>query len=104
MGWGVGVGVGVDVGVGVGVLVGVTVGVGVGLNMTPLQPNEANPTSTKKPIRNRSLFLSNAIPPELEAIPYFCELPVPPLLHSHTINPTMRAAPPKEAKPPHRNM
>ena len=67
MGWGVGVGVGVDVGIGVGVLVGVEVGVGVGVDIIPLQPNKASPIKTKKPIRNKSFFLSNEIPPYLEA-------------------------------------
>ena len=66
-GRGVGVGVGVEVDVGVGVLVGVEVGVGVGVDMIPLQPNKANPANAKKPIRNRSLFLSNMIPPDLES-------------------------------------
>ena len=67
MGRGVGVGVGVDVGIGVGVLVGVEVGVGVGVDVTPLQPNKANPTRMKKPIiRNKPLFLSNVIPPAPE--------------------------------------
>lgn len=68
-GWGVGVGVGVDVGVDVGigvrVLVGVDVGVEAGVDMVPLQPNSANPISAKKPIRNKSLFLSNVISPGL---------------------------------------
>jgi hypothetical protein len=54
MGWGVGVGVGVEVGVGMGV------------DITPLQPNRASPIHTKKPVRNRSLFLGNEIPPDLE--------------------------------------
>ena len=55
------------VGIGVGVLVGVEVGVGVGVgvDMIPLQPNKANPINAKKPIRNKSLFLSNVIPPDL---------------------------------------
>jgi hypothetical protein len=55
----------VGVGIGVGVLVGVEVGVGmgVGVDRIPLQPNKANPISAKKPIRNKSLFLSNVIPP-----------------------------------------
>ncbi|TEU11919.1 MAG: hypothetical protein E3J21_22475 [Anaerolineales bacterium] len=68
MGRGVGVGVGVDVGVGagVGVLVGVEVGVGVGVDVIPLQPNKANPINAKKPIRNKSLFLSTMIPPDPE--------------------------------------
>jgi hypothetical protein len=64
MGRGVGVGVGVDVGIGVGVLVGVSVGVGT--DVIPLHPNKANPINAKKPIRNKSLFLSNVIPPDLE--------------------------------------
>ena len=60
-GWGVGVEVGVDVGVGVEVLVGMEVGVGmgVGVDMIELQPDKANPTNMKKPIRNKSLFLVN---------------------------------------------
>ncbi len=66
MGRGVGVEVGVDVGVGVEVLVGMEVGVGVGVDMIALQPDKANPTNMKKPIRNKSLFLDNAIPPNLE--------------------------------------
>ena len=57
-------GVGVDVGIGVGVLVGVSVGVGT--DVIPLQPNKANPINVKKAIRNKSLFLSNVIPPDLE--------------------------------------
>jgi hypothetical protein len=61
-----GVGVGVDVGVGVGVLVGVEVGVEVGVDMIPLQPNKASPANVKKPLRNKSLFLNNTIPPDLE--------------------------------------
>jgi hypothetical protein len=65
MGWGVEVGLGVDVGIEVGALVGVEVGVG-GVDMIPLQPNRASPIHTKKPIRNRSLFLGNEIPPDLE--------------------------------------
>jgi len=60
------VGVGVDVGTGVEVLVGVKVGVGVGVDPIPLQPNKANPTSMKKPIRNKPCFLSNVILLELE--------------------------------------
>ena len=66
MGRGVGVGVGVDVGIGVGILVGVEIGVGMGVDITPLQPNRASPIHTKKPIRNKSLFLGNEIPPALE--------------------------------------
>ena len=58
-GWGVGVEVGVDVGVGVEVLVGMEVGVGVRVDMIELQPDKANPTNMKKPIRNKSLFLDN---------------------------------------------
>ena len=112
MGVGIGVGVLVGVEVGGGVGVGEGVGVGVGVDMIPLQPNKANPISAKKPIRNKSLFLSNVIPPapffilhSLSLVLWsFCEPPVPPLLHSHTINPTMTEAPPKEAKPTHRNM
>jgi hypothetical protein len=66
MGRGVGVGVGVDVGIGVGVLVGVEVGVEVGVDRIPLQPNRAIPIHTKRPIRNKSLFLGNEIPPDPE--------------------------------------
>jgi hypothetical protein len=40
------------------------VGVGVGVDMIALQPDKANPTNMKKPIRNKSLFLGNAIPPK----------------------------------------
>jgi hypothetical protein len=63
IGQGVGVGVGVGVGIGVGVLVGMD---GVGVDMIPLQPDKANPINTKKPIRNKPLFLSNMIPPDLK--------------------------------------
>jgi hypothetical protein len=68
MGRGVGVGVGVDVGVGVGVgvLVGVEVGAGLGVDAIPLQLDKANPIKAKKPTRNKSLFLSNVIPPDPE--------------------------------------
>jgi hypothetical protein len=66
IGRGVGVGVGVDVGIGVGVLVGMEIGVGVEVDMIPLQPNKASPIHTKKPIRNKSLFLGNEIPPALK--------------------------------------
>jgi hypothetical protein len=66
----------VGVGIGVGVLVGVEVGVGVGVgvDMIPLQPNKANPISAKKPIRSKSLFLSNVISPA----PFF-------ILHSSSL-------------------
>jgi hypothetical protein len=103
MGRGVGVGVGVEVGVGLGTLVGVKVGVGVGVDRTPLQPNKANPAHMKKPIRNEPLFPSK-YDSSRSGNHSYCEPPVPRLLHSHTISPAMTAAPPKEAKPAHRNM
>ena len=55
---------GVGIGVGVLVSVEVGVGVGVGVDIIPLQPDRAIPINMKKPIRNKSLFLSNVIPPD----------------------------------------
>jgi hypothetical protein len=42
------------------------VGVGVGVDAIPPQLDKANPINAKKPIRNKSLFLSNMIPPDPE--------------------------------------
>ena len=88
MGRGVGVGVGVDVGIGVGVLVGVEVGVEVEVDMIPLQPNKANPIKMKKPIRNKSLLLSNMISPDL--IHLGVNLPTVPWLYAASPKATLR--------------
>lgn len=107
MGRGVGVAVKVGVGIGVGVLVGVGVGTGE-INMTPLQPERASPINMNscKHAEKRTLcrFLSDMISPNQEPGESFREPFASLCLHSHTINPIMRAAPPKEANPAHRNM